>query len=377
MSARTEWEVIVSDTIAELAAGATTVSLYGSAHPRAAQSRQKLHSDLGRLLLDQAELSFVLLGEELFVQGRPFTRTSRQAPSVIRRFRRRGVEHLTFRQGVTEDEVRTFLEELAGSSDVAVTSGPHIQVGKVELAERELGGPDTEEGRAGKRKLPTIRDRVELIHDTFVAFGSGRGLPVGDLETAARSLLDPLESQPDPLAHLAPWQGEERWQAVHAHNTCVLTVGLARLAGVGRAECVELGVAALVHDVAKVFLPADVVERELELGGSELELMLDHPRTGLEYLLATGQLPPLALIVAYEHHLNDNGTGYPRLSRPRRPHPASRLVSLADAFDVLFTARGGRGLATRETTLAWISEHAGSYFDPGWTAVFRSLLARQ
>lgn len=376
MKPRTEWEAAAAEVVGELSAGATTMALYGFGHPRAQQAVARLHLRLERLLEGESELAMVLLGEELFVQGRPFTRTSQQAPAVIRRLRRRGLEHVTFRMGVTPVEVKEFLIELAAADDAPVTARPHIQIGRIELDERELGGPDSRDGRKGRRKVPTVRDRIELLAEVFAGFASGHALAVGDLEAVVHALLDNLDRDGDPLHQLAPWQGELRWPAVHAQNVAAMSIGLARLGRISHASCVDIGLAALLHDVAKLFLPPEVVERELELTGAELELLLDHPRGGLEALLASEQLPPLVLIVTYEHHLNYNSTGYPRLQRPRRPHPASRLVALADAFDTLHTARGSHGLATRETTLAWLSSHAGSGLDPGPVHALTDLLAR-
>jgi HD-GYP domain-containing protein (c-di-GMP phosphodiesterase class II) len=376
VSSPADWEVRVQATIAELVAGATTVGLYGSSHPRATQALEKLAAQIGALLTGEPELAFVLLGEELFVQGRPFTRVSRQAPALIRRLRRRGVEHLTFRQGVTQSELRSFLEELAAADDSAVKSRPNIQVGRVEVSEREPGGPDESQGGKKGRRLATVRDRVAVIHECLGGVAAGQPLAVGELDRVTRSLLDALAGRPDPIPHMAPWEGGERWHAVHAHNVAVVTMGLARLANVGAAHCRDLGLAALLHDVGKLFLPAELLARELELAGDEIELLLDHPKAGLETLLASEQLPLIALIVVGEHHLYFNGTGYPRLARPRRPHPAARLVTVADTFDLLYTARGGRGMITREGTVAWLVDRAGSTLDPDWAAALREILER-
>jgi HD-GYP domain-containing protein (c-di-GMP phosphodiesterase class II) len=376
VSSQTAWEALVQATIAELAAGTTTVGLYGSSHPHAIQVLDKLAAQIDTLLAGEPELAFVQLGEELFVQGRPFTRVSRQAPALIRRLRRRGVEHLAFRRGVGQAELRSFLEELAATDDSPVRSRPNIQVGRIELSERELGGPDESPGGREGRRLATVRDRVSVIHECLADVAAGRTLAVGELDRVTRFLLDALAGNPDPIAHMAPWEGEERWQAVHAHNVATVTMGLARLANVGAVPCRDLGLAALVHDIGKLFLPAEVLARELELAGDQLELLLDHPRAGLETLLASEQLPPLALIVAWEHHLYFNGTGYPRLAHPRRPHPAARLVTVADTFDLLFTARGGRGMMTREGTVAWLADREGSMLDPGWASALREVIQR-
>jgi HD-GYP domain-containing protein (c-di-GMP phosphodiesterase class II) len=153
-------------------------------------------------------------------------------------------------------------------------------------------------------------------------------------------------------------------------------MGLARLAGISTAWSIDLGVAALVHDIGKLLLPPEVMSRELESTGDELEPIFDHPRIGLAAVLANPLLPPLASIVTLEHHLNYNGTGYPQLARRRRPHPATLLVTVADCFVVLFTARGGRGLLTREGTILWLEEHSGTVLDPNWAGALKDMLDR-
>jgi len=376
VTVRSEWEVRVDQAIGELVAGTTTFGLYGSQHPRSVQAAQRLAAQFDSLLGTESELAVVLLGEELFVQGRPFTRVSRHAPALIRRFRRREIEHATFQLGLTQDEVRGFVEDLARTDDAPVRSRPHVQVGQVELSDRELGGPDDDAGGKQRQKLAAVRDRVSVIQECFADFALGRELASGDLGRVTRALWTRLGDEPDPFRHFAPWEGEDRWPAVHAHNVAVLSMGLGRLAGISTAMCLDLGVAALVHDIGKLLLTPEVMSRELELAGDELELIFDHPRLGVAALLRNTQFPALAAIVAYEHHLNYNGTGYPRLARPRRPHPAARLVTVADAFVVLFTARGGRGQVTREGTIIWIDEHSGTVLDPNWAAALRQMLDR-
>ena len=373
MIARTEWEVRVDSAITDLAAGVNTVGLYGAGHPNAEVYITRLKDHLDHLLQQEPSVPMVLLGEELFIQGRPFARISRSAATLMRRLRRRGVEHVTFNRGVREDDLRPFLVELAATDDSPVLSRPAIQVGKVKLADDELGGPDESRSATGRRALTTFRDRVALLHEAFSSFASGIGLPVGDLDRVSRGILARLDEDPNPIHHFAPWEGSTRWEAVHANNVCALCQAMARAAGVGNAACIELGLAALVHDIARLFLPDEIRGRDDELAGEDLELIVDHPRDGLGMLLAIGALPPVALIVIAEHHLAFNGGGYPALPRPRRPHPASRLVAAADAFVVLHTARGGRGMATRESALAWLDEHTGTLLDPSCCAVLKEV----
>lgn len=368
------FEQSVLKVLGELAASITSVALYGPAHPQSLKTLSNLHQDLTQLLATQASIELVILGEELFVQERPFTRASRHAQTILNRLVRKGVEHVSFAAGVTSEELSLFVQELVASEDVPVRSQPHISLGRVELTEEILGGPDQDRARLKKGHVLPIRDRITLIHEVFIAFQTSLPLSVPDLQQVVDSVLAVLEQNPNPLELLAPWEGEERWPAVHAHNTACLVMGMAKLAGLSSDPIRDLGFAALLHDVGKLFAPPEVQERELELWGPELELILDHPADGATALLRIPHLPPISVVVALEHHLHYNGTGYPRLPRPRRPHPAARLVAVADAFSVLHTARGARGLTTRESSIAYLSERAGSVYDPGLVAALQELL---
>lgn len=375
MSERTKSELLVDRLLGQLVGAAAVLGLYGGSHPRTVAALQLIDLQLQRLLSEQAELAFVVLGQELFVQGQPFSRISRHAGPLVRKLRRLGVEYVTVRAGVRLDELAGFIEDLAGRGQTEVRSRPHIQVGEIALSERELGGPDDRASGDQGRPQGAVRDRVAVVRDCLANFTAGHELEVDDLIRIARAILDAIVADPDPIRHFAPWEGAELWPAVHAHNVAVLTTALAHRAGVGREVCTDLGVAALVHDVGKLSLPAELTARELELAGDELELILDHPQDGLAALLATPGLSETALIVAFDHHLNFNGTGAPRLPRPRRPHVAARIVAVADAFVILFTARGGSGHLPPDAMCEWIDERSGKLFDPEWTAALRVILA--
>jgi hypothetical protein len=364
-----EWEALIGGTVAELAAGATTVALYGASHPRAEQAVDELSGRLGRLLRDEPELTLVLLGDDLFCGDVPLAGITRHAENLVRRFQRRGVEHVTFRSGVAAGELREFFIELGGGPDTRVSSRPHIQVGVVELEE----GAD---GLGGKRSLPTVADRVELVGDTFAQLAAEGTLKLNDLEAVARAIVNGLEKDADVFAQCAPWDEEAHWPAVHAHNVATIAAGLARMAGLDLEQRREIALAGLVHDVGRAGVPRRIFELELELPMREVELDLDHPQAGLAILLELGRMPYLPLIAVLEHHLAPDGSrGTPKQLVGRRPHPVSRLIAVADAADVMVHGRGGRGLATREATLAWFEESAGRTLDAGWCRGVRQLLA--
>jgi putative two-component system response regulator len=98
--------------------------------------------------------------------------------------------------------------------------------------------------------------------------------------------------------------------------------------------------------------------------------MNEHPAAGARLLLETDEDLDLAIVVAYEHHIMINGTGYPSLSYPRACHHASRLVHVCDVYDALRTRRPYRDAWDFERVLTYLNERAGLEFDTELVAVF-------
>ncbi len=377
MIPRTDWELQVHELLSGLVAGVTTLSLYQPDHPRSQALLDGLLRRLETLLAEDGELPVVLLSDDLFVKGRPFTRLSRPAETFMRRMRRRRIEHVTFRRGVQRSHIQAFLLDLAKADDSPALSQDTIQVGRVEFAEGG-GGPDADSGAAGRTRLGLVRDRVTVIAESFRAIEGGRSPAFSDLDGLVRHLLGELQAGKHPLSLVAAWEGEERWPAVHAHNTSCLALALAIRAGFSTSAAAEVGLAAIFHDVGKLFWPAELLHEELEVAGKELELLLDHPRDGLAVMLTWGhQLPPVALVACLEHHMYFAGGGYPRLPAARRPHPASCLVAVADTYSTLHTASRERLVISIEAADTWLPERAGTQFDPHWCAALAEIVAQR
>jgi hypothetical protein len=357
----------VRDLITDLMAAATAVSLYGEGHPRARQRMEALHLALTELL-DRFDdmLLLAVTGNELFVDGRPFTRLARQSSRLVQRLRHTGVEYVSFKAGVTEEELLALVQALAASQPPPWRRQPHVAVGRLAYALPRGAAGSTEASRPFSGAVPAIRERVALLAEAFDSLASGSALPTEHFDLIARSIVARLADEPNPLLQLAPWQGAEAWLAVHSHNVGVMAAGLSGLAGLPAASCHDMALAGLFHDVGKAFRSIELVERELKLAGDEIELVIDHPRMGLEILLACEGVPEVATVVAYEHHLGFNAAGYPPLRHRRRPHPAAQLVAVADAFDYLTTARVALGSIRPDDIVPWIAERQETLFDPGW-----------
>jgi HD-GYP domain-containing protein (c-di-GMP phosphodiesterase class II) len=119
-------------------------------------------------------------------------------------------------------------------------------------------------------------------------------------------------------------------------------VALGRKLGFNRRQLYDLGVAALMHDIGKSRIPLEVLAKPSSLDEEEWKVIQKHPWFGVLTLLGMRghtEFPYRAMIVAYEHHMKTDLTGYPRPVRPRTMSIFSRIVAIADGFDAATSRR--------------------------------------
>jgi hypothetical protein len=359
-----QWERAVRSLLTELAAGLVACRLYSTDHPRAVASHagvvEKATEVIDRSGSGDPDVSLVVFRHELFVGGIPFTRVGEQVGALLRHLGRHQIERLTIRRGVTADQVAQFLAAMSGPEGVPLRSTDHILLGQL------MASGTGEDDAAATQQAPeiSVRDRVGLILEAFEVAAGGEALPLGNLTEVVQHLDQKLCRADDPLEILAPLDDEAEWPGVHAHNVAALSLVLGIALGTREGARRDLGLAGLLHDLGKICRPPTWITEELSLTGDRWEAVEDHPRLGLELLLSSPHVPEVATIVAFEHHLHWDGTGWPQLPEPRPPHPAAALVSVAEVFDLMHTVRGPRGVLTREGVAATLTQGAGRRFEP-------------
>jgi putative nucleotidyltransferase with HDIG domain len=156
----------------------------------------------------------------------------------------------------------------------------------------------------------------------------------------------------------------DQYTTTHSMNVSVLTMALAEYLRMGARDVRSFGVAGLLHDLGKVRIPREILNKPGKLTQEERETIQRHPADGARLILEGEQRLDLAAAVAYEHHIMLNGGGYPCFHHKRDCHPASRLVHVCDVYDALRTKRPYRDAWESARTLAYIEEKAGSEFEP-------------
>ena len=213
-----------------------------------------------------------------------------------------------------------------------------------------------------------LDEALGVVRHLFRSARRGEALRRGDIAAVVAALNCVLAGEhglPLPLLHLSARDG---YQPAHALNTALLAMRVADAMHLGPDERRECGVAALLHDIGMARLPNG--EDPARFTNQDKARVKGHPLEGARILLREGDAFEAAAVVSYEHHLRQDGTGYPRLNYPREPHILSRIVAVVDAFDALLAPRQDRLGYEPTAALREIERSAVIQFDPRIVAAF-------
>jgi len=216
-------------------------------------------------------------------------------------------------------------------------------------------------------------EAVVWVHDVL---RDGGELPLMEAEAVVRSLTVAMHGDRQMMLPLLQLRQFDEYTTTHSLNVSVLSMGLAEWLGFGGRDVRAVGVAGLLHDLGKVTIPKEILNKPGRFDDREREIMNTHPVEGARMILTSDQQLDLAAAVAYEHHIMIDGGGYPSMRYPRDCHFASKLVHVCDVYDALRTKRPYRDPWPAKKVLAYIGQKSGTEFDGALAHSFMAMMGQ-
>jgi putative nucleotidyltransferase with HDIG domain len=363
---------LADELLRRLVAAVRGVQLYAPSHPLVTRSITALVDTLMVVHASTRSVAIGIVGDEFVVADIPIPRAADTMGELIKRLRLAGIERIVIDSGVQADEI-TQLVQTIGSADgseqlAALSRLPHIRVGRLQVEQR---------GETVAGDIATFRrlyDDAVKVAGTLWESAKVEGIPDAD---AARGIVDSLAQavaqNRTALLALTALKNYDNYTFTHMVNVSILTMGQARGVGIEGERLREFGLAGLMHDIGKVQTPTEILNKPGKLTDQEYDILKLHTVNGAQILRKTPEIPPLAPIVAFEHHLRADGTGYPDANRGHL-NLATTLAGVADVYDAMRSQRVYQAASPTDRILAVLQRNDGKQFDQNLVRRFVQLV---
>jgi len=372
--------------LTSLAQALAKMSLYADGHPTRGRAADASFAQLRELQKVDPTPRFSFLGRSVVYGDRAIRELADWDWSA--KLSGAGIQRIEFPESVDGDEYRRFLEEILTSialvagaekirseADQAQGSPTAIRFGAVGVRSSQERSQTIEEVEPTEPPLALDlteeADVVMWMHDEVASMGR---LPLLEAEVVIDSLVNAMHQQANAFVPLLTLKEFDQYTTTHALNVAVLAMGLAEHLGLSTREVRAYGVAGLLHDLGKVKVPVEIVQKPGALTPEEQAIMRQHPVDGARLILESDNRLDLSAAVAFEHHIMIDGGGYPSRRTRRDCHHASTLVHVCDVFDALRTHRPYRVAWETNAVIDYITQRTTTEFHPDVARAFVAML---
>jgi len=329
------------------------------------------HVDVQLVFLDGE----VLLGEQLL------TEESVAFDQLIRELIAAGIGSLVFREGAVRAELARAMRIVSSDSAAIEEAGgieamtaearlSHIEIGLVGIIE----AGQEERFELSEDVRMAFGNAISVIKEIQGAFAGGKPIQAKHVTGVTKSLVDNVLSSRDAMLQMTALKNHTEYTYYHSANVAILSVSLASTISRDPRFLSSLGSGALLHDIGKLKVGLDIIEKPGRLDADEWEKMRQHPLLGAQMAAQMPGVDSAVLVPILEHHMAWDGSGYPSRTPRRKQHLASRIVAVADSYDAMTSKRSYSAARVQDQAMEQILASSGTSLDPALVKLFLRMM---
>lgn len=244
--------------------------------------------------------------------------------------------------------------------------------------------PDTDDIFVNDTLPPEKKAKaVKTINKSFktIAYriSEGKNLDIDDLTVdfanVVQEILNSVTTEKDAITMLSNVMNYDSYVYQHSLSVTVYAIALGKKKGLNMKQLKELGLGAMLHDVGKMAIPIEVLNKKQKLSDEEFDTIKQHAELGFDMLRKSKTLPLLAAHCAYQHHERLDGSGYPRKIGEKDIHLYGQILAVADVFDAVTSHRVYRKAMLPHEGLELLHAGAGKLFNRELVELFAKTVA--
>ena len=295
-------------------------------------------------------------------------------------FRKRELGSVVFENNVNEDDIKALTSAFITSESSetpfqelskALENVPHIQVKTARKIKEDI--TEFEKKKMIKKSYSAA---VSITQGVLNNIKSNEGINLKKSKRVIEAIVDQIveEESKSMLMGMATIKDYDEYTHYHSVNVSILAMAIGHKIGLPRKVLAELGLAALFHDLGKVKIPIEVLNKPTKLSDEDWQLIRQHPLWSAITIFKIRGIDESSMnlaISAFEHHLNIDNSGYPKLKTRMTLDLFSKIISIADVYDALTSSRVySRISRPPEKALSIMYEDSGKKLDHRLLKVF-------
>ncbi len=188
-------------------------------------------------------------------------------------------------------------------------------------------------------------------------------------------VIDDILKSKDMIINMIDLKVFDDYTFYHSVNVAVLSLVVGIALKLPRPSLHNLGLSAILHDIGKVFVPKNILNKKEKLTDSEWKILQDHSLNGYDYLKDEYEVNQKCYEAVLHHHERWNGQGYPQQIRGKKISLFARIIAIADVYDALISDRAYRKGYSPFEAMEYIMGGGGTMFDTELVKIFTERIA--
>ncbi len=380
----TNKERITRDLINYLAVAIKTAQLHHIDNVAVVSAIKKVLAIINPLLLESV-VTLELVGEFFHIDGSRVRYSMEYIFNydfLVREFKKRDLGTFVFEKVLTEGDIKTLLSAMLSSvsseSPFETLFDSLEEIPSISIMELKKVKSDSAELDRRKIVKKTYFNAVSLTKGIASRISSGERISLKKAKRVMESIANLIIEEESMLLGMTTIKDYDEYTYNHSINVSILAITLAHRLGLPRKALSELGLSALLHDMGKIEVPKEILNKPVDFTEEDWEIIMQHPAWGA---LAVFRMKGIdkssmsAFISAFEHHLNYDLSGYPKLRKKITQHLFSRIITIADQYDAMTSSRVySRIPVPPDKALSVIVERGGTQLDPTLLKIFINIV---